>query len=176
MATATIVSLGEYLQTSYRPDREYVDGELRKRHVGKWDHARVQSLLVRFIGNHEAKWRVISSTEQRIQVSATRVRIPDLVVLEEGYPPEVLIDPPLLVIEVLSPDDTYFDIQDRSLDYLNMGVPVVWLVDPKSRTARICLEERWLAATILTVPGTAIAVDIAEIFAQLDRTRRPPLV
>ncbi len=43
MATATFLSLGEYLQTTYRPDREYIDGELKERNVGKWDHARVQS-------------------------------------------------------------------------------------------------------------------------------------
>jgi len=37
MATSTQVSLGEYMSTSYRPDREYIDGELRERNVGKWE-------------------------------------------------------------------------------------------------------------------------------------------
>ncbi len=174
MATATALSLGEYLQTSYRPDREYIDGELKERNVGKWDHARVQLLLARFIGNHEQEWGVISSTEQRMQVSETRVRIPDLVVLEEGYPPEVLVEPPLLAIEVLSPDDSYSEVQERSADYLAMGVPAVWLIDPRTRTARVCLGERWMAATTLTVPGTAIRVEVTEIFAQLSASKRPP--
>jgi hypothetical protein len=35
MANATQISVTEYLQTSYRPDREYVDGEVRERNVGK---------------------------------------------------------------------------------------------------------------------------------------------
>jgi hypothetical protein len=31
MATIAHISLSEYLDTSYRPDREYVDGEIRER-------------------------------------------------------------------------------------------------------------------------------------------------
>jgi hypothetical protein len=34
MATSTRLSLLEYMKTSYRPDREFVDGELRERNVG----------------------------------------------------------------------------------------------------------------------------------------------
>ena len=45
MATSTSLSLSEYMKTSYRPDREFVDGELRERNVGKWEHARLQALL-----------------------------------------------------------------------------------------------------------------------------------
>ncbi len=35
-----MISPSEYLHTSYRPDREYIDGEQRERQVGKWEHAR----------------------------------------------------------------------------------------------------------------------------------------
>jgi hypothetical protein len=45
MATAIHTSLLEYLQANYRPDREFVDGELLERNVGKWEHARIQALL-----------------------------------------------------------------------------------------------------------------------------------
>ena len=45
MASTTQIALGEYLRTSYRPDREYVDCELQERNVGKTDHAGVQALL-----------------------------------------------------------------------------------------------------------------------------------
>ena len=54
MATAVVVSLAECLETSYRPDCEYVDGELRERNVGKWEHARVQWLLAAWFGRHES--------------------------------------------------------------------------------------------------------------------------
>ena len=75
MATILQIPLGEYLGITYRPDREYVDGEIRERNVGKYEHARVQALLARWFGNHELEWGVQVVTEQRVQVSPTRVGI-----------------------------------------------------------------------------------------------------
>ncbi len=54
---------------------------------------------------HEKEWGIVGSTEQRVQVAPNRVRVPDLVVLTAGPQPEVLTEPPLLVIEILSPED-----------------------------------------------------------------------
>src|SRR5271170_1085083 len=112
MASATLIPVAEYLNTNYRPDREYIDGELRERNVGKWEHARVQLLLAGWFMNHESVWDVIASTEQRMLVSPTRVRIPDVVVLRPGSQQDVFTDPPLLVVEILSPDDTYSDTEE----------------------------------------------------------------
>ena len=56
MAPATLLDINEYLSSSYRPDREYIDGELRERNVGKWDHARVQYLLAGWFLKHESLW------------------------------------------------------------------------------------------------------------------------
>jgi len=143
MATTTHIPLSDYLGTSYRPDREYVDGEIRERNVGKWEHARLIALLAAWFGNHESEWGVVGSTAQRVQVSRGRVRVPDLVVLKSGPQPEVLIEPPLLVIEILSPDDSYSDIQERAQDYREMGVGTVWIIDPRTRTGRICSASEW---------------------------------
>lgn len=44
MAT-TLISIAEYLRTSYRPDREYIDGVVLERNVGEYDHARLQIVL-----------------------------------------------------------------------------------------------------------------------------------
>jgi len=49
MATSTHISLIEYMKTSYRPDREYIDGELFERNVGNWEHARLYRLLKKSI-------------------------------------------------------------------------------------------------------------------------------
>jgi hypothetical protein len=35
MATSVHIPLGEYLKTTYRPDRDYVDGELQERNLGQ---------------------------------------------------------------------------------------------------------------------------------------------
>jgi hypothetical protein len=38
MATATQIPVSQYIDTSYHPDREYIDGELRERNVGVLPH------------------------------------------------------------------------------------------------------------------------------------------
>ena len=167
MATISRIPMAAYLETTFRPDREYLDGELRERNVGKWEHARVQWLLAHWFGNHEKEWGITGSTEQRVRVSENRVRIPDLVVLTAGPQPDVLTDPPMLVIEIFSPDDTYSDTQERTQDYRAMGVETVWIVDPKTRTGRMCIGTEWIEATRLEVKGTPLFVNLPDIFSQL---------
>jgi len=167
MATISLIPLEEYLGSSYRPDREYVDGEIRERNVGKWEHARLQWLLAAWFCAHEKQWGITGSTEQRIRVSEKRVRVPDLVVLTAGTQPDVLVDPPLLVIEILSPDDSYSDTQERALDYSEMGVETVWIIDPKTRTGRMCSGRDWVEAERLEVKGTSLYVNLTEIFSQM---------
>jgi Uma2 family endonuclease len=167
MATISQIPLDEYLGISYRPDREYVDGEIRERNVGKWEHARVQWLLALWFGTHEKQWGITGRTEQRVRVAENRVRVPDLVVLTAGAQPDVLIDPPLLVIEILSPDDTYSDTQERAQDYRTMGVETVWIIDPKTRTGRMCSGAEWVESSRLEVKGTPLFVNLPEIFSQL---------
>jgi Uma2 family endonuclease len=167
MATPLHIPLSDYLGSNYRPDREYVDGELLERNVGKWEHARVQWLLAAWFSNHERQWGITGSTEQRVQVSPSRVRVPDLVVLTAGAQPDVLVDPPLLVIEILSPDDTYSDTQERARDYRAMGVETVWIIDPKTRSGRMCSGAEWVEAECLEVKGTPLYVNLPEIFGQL---------
>ncbi len=38
MATSALVSIGEYLTSVYRPDCDYVDGEVQERNPGEYDH------------------------------------------------------------------------------------------------------------------------------------------
>jgi Uma2 family endonuclease len=167
MATVPHIPVDEYLGLSFRPDREYMDGEVRERNVGKWEHARVQWLLAVWFGTHEKEWGIAGSTEQRIRVSESRIRVPDLVVLAAGPQPEVLTEPPLLVIEILSPDDTYSETQERVQDYFAMGVETVWIIDPKTRTGRMCRGAEWVESGRLEVKGTPLYVELANIFSQL---------
>ena len=166
MATATQIPLSVYLETSYRPDREYVNGELRERNVGKYEHARIQALLASWFHQHEGQWMAQVVTEQRVQVSTVSVRIPDVAVLSVGPQPEVVTEPPLLVIEILSPDDSYSDTQQRARDYSQMGVEMIWIIEPKTRTGRMCSGSNWVEAERLEVPGTPMYVNLNDIFSQ----------
>ena len=51
---------------------------------------------------------------------------------------EFLIEgPPVLAVEVLSPSDTQEDVLAKVQDYLDAGVPHVWLVEPKFKTVTV---------------------------------------
>lgn len=168
MVTSVQIPMAEYLKTIYRPDREYIDGEVVERNMGKWEHARVQALLTMWFGQHERVWGIQTATEWRTRVSGTRVRIPDLVLVGRGRQRDVLDTPPVLAIEILSPGDTYSDTQQRARDYFLMGVQTVWVIDPTTRSARICSGQTWTEAERLTVDGTPIYLDVPTLFAALD--------
>ena len=99
-----LVTVEEYLHTSYRPDCDYVDGRIEERNVGEHDHGFLQILLGTLFTNHRQLWGVHTVTDVRIQVSAKRFRIPDISVMPAEAPRELILrNPPLIAIEILSP-------------------------------------------------------------------------
>jgi Uma2 family endonuclease len=167
VATSVLIPIAEYLETSYRPDREYMDGEVLERHIGSWGHGRVQMLLAGWFVQHEVAWGVIGATEWRTRVADSRVRIPDVVLVNEGPQTRVLDTPPVLIVEILSPEDTYVETERRAADYQRMGVETIWMIDPETRTGRVCVGRTWTQATCLEVPGTPIYVELESLFSRL---------
>ena len=162
------ITIEEYLRTSYRPDKEFIDGYLQEKPMGTWDHGRLQALIAGWFLRHQREWNVLVSLEVRTRVLDTRVRLPDLVVDWAGPHPPVLTEAPLLAIEVLSPDDTYSSLKKRAKDYQTMGIRHIWLIDPETRTAEACEELFRVGRSRLEVDGTAIYLDVAALFAALD--------
>jgi Uma2 family endonuclease len=166
MATATSVLLSEYLDTSYRPDCEYIDGELRERNVGESEHSRLQALLIGYLLNREAQWGIVVMPEHRIQVKATRYRVPDITVVAGSLPSTpILNEPPFLCIEILSRGDSMYEMQDRIDDYLSFGVPHVWVLNPRTRRAFLYTADGMREAKdgILRTPNPDIEVPIAAL-------------
>lgn len=134
MATGTLVSVEEYLNTTYRPDCDYIDGEVVERNVGKRKHGRLQGEIYAWLRARETPLRVAALVEVRLKITPRRYRIPDVMVLASDAPYEdIVLTPPLLCIEILSPLDSLSSIWDRVQDYLSIGVPACWIVDPESR-------------------------------------------
>ena len=171
MSTAALVSPSEYLSTTYRPDRDLIDGELVERNVGEFDHSNLQGALVEWMRSRRREWNIWVLPEQRVQVSATRFRIPDVCVISRGHEKEpVLTKPPLICIEVLSKDDTLRSMQERVDDYLAFGVPNIWILDPEKRRAYVCTrgDFREPEGGILEVATSPIRISLSELFAELD--------
>jgi Uma2 family endonuclease len=95
------------LSTNYRPDCDYVDGRIVERNVGEKDHSRLQAQLTIYLGILAKQSRIHVYVEQRVQVLATRFRIPDVcVVLDQEPDEQIFTAPPFICIEILSKDDT----------------------------------------------------------------------
>jgi Uma2 family endonuclease len=170
MGSGTLVGIQEYLSTVYRPDRDYVDGMVEERNLGEHDHARLQYLLALYFGQREGAFRVRGATEQRVRISASRYRIPDLCLLDAAAPREQVIEtPPVLCIEILSPDDTLAGVQARIDDFLSMGVPEVWVIDPKSKRGWRYTDEgsREAKGGVLRTLDGRIELPFADLCAQI---------
>jgi Uma2 family endonuclease len=165
MGLSTAVSLSEYLGTTYRPDCEYIDGELLERNVGELDHSRLQMLLGGWLLSRERSLQIFVLPEQRVQVKPTRFRVPDLLVLTAPPTEQIITRPPFLCIEILSPDDRMAEMQERIDDYLSFGVRYVWVINPKTRRAFIYTpgEVREARDGVLTTENPEIRVALAEL-------------
>jgi Uma2 family endonuclease len=170
MATSALIPLSEYLRTSYRPDCDWIDGEVKERNVGEGQHASVQKFLIRFLGDREEEFGFKVWPEQRVQTSETHFRVPDVCVCDGSAPFERIVRvPPVLCIEILSWEDRMADMQDRVSDYLGMGVKTVWLIDPRRRNGFLIHAGEQIQVEVLTVPGTGIRVELSRVFAELDK-------
>jgi len=169
--TSALLTIEEYLKTEYRPDCDFVDGELEERNVGERDHNRIQLLIGSWFLNHEKTWNIEVIPEQRTRVSKSRVRIPDVCLVSRGISVEqVTVTPQLLCIEVLSPEDRLRRMTKRMDDFAAMGVPNLWIVDPQQRIGYIYTppDNLKLVTERLTIPKTEIYLDLPALFAELD--------
>ncbi len=168
---ATRVPLEVYLNTSYEPDAEFVDGVVEERPMGEYDHSSWQHALELWFSQHGREWGVRVRPELRIQVSESKFRVPDVTVLDRNQPIEqVITRPPLAVIEILSPEDTVSRMLAKLGDYGKMGIRTILVIDPKEgrhlRYLNGALEP--LPAEPFTFPGSACRFDLVGIEKLLD--------
>ncbi len=71
MAVVTRIAIEEYFNTVYRPDVEYIDGELKEKSVPTWEHARLQIMIGAWFDAHEEEWGILTASEARTQVFAS---------------------------------------------------------------------------------------------------------
>ena len=136
--------------------------------MGEWDHSRLQMLLSRYLCNREKQWGILVVVEQRVQVKATRFRVPDITVLV-GSPPvgPIIQEPPFLCVELLSESDRMGEMQERIDDYLRFGVRYVWLIHPRTRRAFVYTPDhvQEVKDGVLRTENPDICVPLAELEA-----------
>ena len=166
------VSLNEYLKVDYRPDCDYVDGKLELRNVGGKEHSAAQAFLLGWFAAWEEQWKLEASPANRIQVSPSRVRVADIAILPAKISYEgVLTQPPVAVIEVLSPKDQVSRYQERLDEYRSMGVVNIWVIDPMRRKAYDCSQGGWQPVDRLLATTSPVDIPLDPLWKKLDRLR-----
>lgn len=126
-----------------RPMPELVHGVLKERETGEESDG-IATTILRIVANHvfEHDLGRVHGAQCSFQIfpdDPRKVRIPDVSFIRKGnavargHAKTV----PDLVVEVLSPNDLAVDLFEKLEDYHAAGVPLIWIVDPDTRTVRV---------------------------------------
>ncbi len=166
------VTLERYLGMSFEYDCEWVDCALIERSGGEFGHSFATTLIGAHFFDHRDEWKIVPLLGVRVQTASSRIRVPDISVLRTGTPRErILIHPPLLVIEILSPEDTLRRTAAKAAEYLAFGIEHVWIIDPAARVGYRGTASglELVRSGELAIPETPIRIVLADLFAELDR-------
>ena len=137
-----------------RPDGfrfELVNGDLVERHMG-WESECLGMNLAGLLWSFCQQSRVgyVNGSNAGYQCyedvfpdDPERVRKPDVsFIAASRIPPDARLKGhcsivPDLVVEVVSPNDLYGDVEAKVDEYLQVGVKLVWVVDPQTKAIRI---------------------------------------
>ena len=103
MKTAGTIPVEEYLRNAYRPDCDFIDGEVRDRSRGEHQpRALLQMIVGATFHEKQRIWGIVALMSQRIRISSTRYRVADICILRQSDPKdEVVQTAPLLCVEIL---------------------------------------------------------------------------
>jgi Uma2 family endonuclease len=135
MATKAALSEADYLRTSFPGvDQEFRDGELVERSVPDLFHSLVQLKLCVWFALRTKSHRLNPLPELRNRIAQERFVIPDVCVFWPDLPVSSIPEQkPLIVIEILSPDDRMSEVMEKLQEDEDWGVVHVWLADPRHK-------------------------------------------
>ena len=176
----TTFSLQEFLDSPARCDRsELVDGEIVPKMSPKYKHSTLQLRLLLALnqwcesggsGRLRPEWAVVLKRQGQDWVP-----VPDLTYIsyerlteewEEDLPCPVL---PELVIEIISPGQSFGEMTSKATDYLLAGVDRVWVVDNQAQSVTVFSASEfpqtfWLGDTISDSMLLELAFALTDIF------------
>jgi Uma2 family endonuclease len=126
---------------------ELVRGELRRMTPAGSQHGRIAVRitwrLARHVEENDLGTVYAAETGFRLSTDPDTVRAPDVAFVSrdrvvavgevEGFWPEA----PQLAVEVISPGDSYADVEEKVFDWLDAGTRMVVVVNPRQRSATV---------------------------------------
>ncbi|WP_026122172.1 Uma2 family endonuclease [Nocardiopsis halotolerans] len=111
---------------------ELVDGRLDVAPAPVFLHSRIESRLSIHLGVlASVEFEVVASPGINMNADRTHHRIPDLAVIRpENAESPYLTKPPLLAVEVVSPESVIRDHHTKRHEYAEFGIPSYWIITP----------------------------------------------
>ncbi|MGD1920611.1 MAG: Uma2 family endonuclease [Pleurocapsa sp.] len=177
MTTTTsknLYSFEEYLQHELDPDNRYelVDGKLELMNPPTFRHILIcdfiRDAFKAEINRLQLPW--LAMREGGIRTGWRKSRIADVYVVEKEPVMSsldesgVLSTPPLLVVEVISPESIKRDYRYKRSEYAAIGINEYWIVDPMQQQVTVLgLDEGLYEETVFTSEQELVSPAFAEI-------------
>lgn len=154
---------------------ELVGGVIVVSPAPNWNHQRAVRRLMRMVEDACPPGHEVFDSPCDLALPLDQIVQPDvlLVPIQRGEEFGPIADPPVLLIEILSPGNRGYDLRWKRDVYAEAGVPHYWIVDP-ANTEAIILEldaeagayvERARGAVVETQAPVAVTIDVAELVA-----------
>lgn len=145
---------------------EFVHGELADRTLPQFAHAEAQAILVGLFRHLRPAHPVHGVTELRVRLANDVYRIPDVVLFAGSRPAEAVPStPPLVVVEITSPDDRHQDLLQKLEEYRVWGVPNIWVVEPELKKFHVYSTAGLARVNQFELPEFGFRVSAADLFA-----------
>lgn len=133
MATTSLLTADQYLKQHFEAlEPEFVHGELIERSMPTSIHAWLTHLLSMRL--HGAGFCLVGV---RCRLSDDVIRIPDLAIFSSFPSERVPSSPPLVAIEIVSPDDRHEELLRKLDQYRDWGVQHIWIVQPELKKLHV---------------------------------------
>jgi len=169
--TLPLVPVDEYLNTSYEPDVEYVNGVLVEKGMPTIAHSYLERLLLFWFAQFETPLRFVALHEIRTQIiERARYRLPDFMLVPKPLPRGRIVNiVPWVVVEIVSPDDTINKTPDRFFDYNSIGVQTLLQMDPEEYVVHRFENGSMIQIRLesILLPTGTVPFDSEELFRRL---------
>jgi Uma2 family endonuclease len=164
MAANPPIPVEEYLSMEFDgATPEYLDGELSERGLATFGHGKTTARICSLFEGRSGEPMLLAGAAVHVRMGPTKLRVFDVAVMQ--HPVSGIPDtPPLIDIEVLSPDDRLDKIIDRFADLSAWGVPHLWLVDPKHQCLYVFGRQSLKEVTAWEIPEMNLRITLADLF------------
>ena len=158
----TVMSEAQFLALGETKHHEYYDGMCVVNPPNR-RHQRAELVIAAALGPHvpaahellvEWGWRTGSSWFE-----------PDLMILLTDGPDDMAVDPPLLIVEIVSPSNRLDDLVTKRQKYAAGGLTWYWIVDLDERSLTVLelVDDLFVERQRLTAPGVTVGPVRVEI-------------